>query len=142
MKQRIVAADALDAVKVRGSERIMPPLTRPGEPAEPRSLRTPLIEALSDEPESVDPARVAAELVAALRDGRGHEFIPLCGQSAGLIDQVLPAAEILQRVITEAEAVSATYRDREQESRVAPVRATGAWRDSRPSRRPRDDLAD
>jgi nitronate monooxygenase/enoyl-[acyl-carrier protein] reductase II len=39
-KRRIVAADALDAVKVENSERIMPPYTRPGSPAQPRALRT------------------------------------------------------------------------------------------------------
>ena len=35
-KRRIVEADALDAVKVVNSERVMPPYTRPGSPIEPR----------------------------------------------------------------------------------------------------------
>ena len=39
----------------------------------------------------------------ALLAGRGHEFLPFTGQSAGLIDDVLPAAEIVARVMTEAE---------------------------------------
>ena len=106
-KQRILAADALDAVKVLNSERVMPPFNRRGGPAEPRALRTPLIDRLRDEPDSVDPARAAAELRTALLEGRGHEYLPFTGQSAALVHEVLPAADILQRVVTEAQAVLA-----------------------------------
>jgi enoyl-[acyl-carrier protein] reductase II len=38
-KQRIVAADALDAVKVEHSDRVLPPFNRPGGPAQPRRRR-------------------------------------------------------------------------------------------------------
>ena len=34
---------------------------------------------------------------------RGDEYLPFTGQSAGLIDDVLPAAEIVARVVAEAE---------------------------------------
>src|SRR3954451_5384734 len=84
-KERIVAADALDAVKVANSERIMPPFNRPGGPAEPRALRTPLIDQLRVDPESVDPERVGADLRAALLRGQGEDYLPLTGQSAGLV---------------------------------------------------------
>jgi enoyl-[acyl-carrier protein] reductase II len=106
-KQRILAADAGDAVKMVGSERVMPPFTRPGGPAEPRALRTALIDRLREDPDSIDAAQAAADVLAALRDGRGHEYIPFCGQSAGLIDEVLPAGEIVRRVVSEAGAVLA-----------------------------------
>ena len=36
--------------------------------------------------------------------GGGHEYVPFSGQSVGLIDEVLPAAEIVRRVMAEAEA--------------------------------------
>jgi enoyl-[acyl-carrier protein] reductase II len=42
-KERIVAADAVDAIKVSHSERVMPPFTLalpPGPPPAPRALRT------------------------------------------------------------------------------------------------------
>jgi enoyl-[acyl-carrier protein] reductase II len=104
-KHRVLGADALDAVKVAGSERVMPPFNRPGGPAEPRALRTPLIDRLRDDPDSVDPAEVGAELRAALLEGRGHEYIPFTGQSAALVHEVLPAAEIVRRVVAEAEAI-------------------------------------
>jgi nitronate monooxygenase/enoyl-[acyl-carrier protein] reductase II len=102
-KQRIVAADALDAVKVTNSERVMPPFNRPGGPAEPRALETPLIAQLREHPEWVDPAVMGARLRESLLAGRGDEYLPFSGQSVGLIDEVLPAAEIVRRVVAEAE---------------------------------------
>jgi nitronate monooxygenase/enoyl-[acyl-carrier protein] reductase II len=106
-KRRVVAADALDAVKVVNADRVMPPFNRPGGPAEPRALRTPLIDQLREEPERVDAARVGAELRAALLDGRGDELLPFAGQSAALVHDVLPAADIVRRLVSEAEAVLA-----------------------------------
>ncbi|HEX2125676.1 MAG TPA: nitronate monooxygenase [Thermoleophilaceae bacterium] len=103
-KQRVLDADALDAVKVTGSERVMPPFNRPGGPAEPRALRTPLIDRLREDPESVDPAEVGAELRAAVVEGGGHEYLPFAGQSTALVHEILPAAEIVRRVVAEAEA--------------------------------------
>jgi len=106
-KQRIVAADALDAVKVANSARVMPPFNRPGGPAEPRALSTPLIEQLRRNPEWIDPAVMGARLRAALLAGGGHEYLPFTGQSAGLISDVRPAAEIVERIVAEAEATLA-----------------------------------
>jgi nitronate monooxygenase/enoyl-[acyl-carrier protein] reductase II len=103
-KRRIVAADAVDAVKVTNSERVMPPFNRPGGPAEPRALATPLIEQLRAHPEWVDPTTMGPRLRASLLAGRGDEYLPFTGQSAGLIDEILPAAEIVRRVVAEAEA--------------------------------------
>jgi enoyl-[acyl-carrier protein] reductase II len=102
-KRRIVAADALDAVKVVNSARVMPPFNRPGGPAEPRALTTPLIEQLREHPEWIDPSVMGLRLREALLAGRGDEYLPFTGQSAGLISDVLPAAEIVARVVAEAE---------------------------------------
>jgi enoyl-[acyl-carrier protein] reductase II len=107
-KQRLVAADALDAVKMINSERVLPPFNRPGGPAEPRALRTPLIDQLREDPDSINTAAVTQQLVEALLAGRGHEYVPFAGQSVGLIHDILPAAEILRRVVTETEAALST----------------------------------
>jgi enoyl-[acyl-carrier protein] reductase II len=107
-KERIVASDALDAVKVPNSERIMPPFTLPARPAAPRCLSTPLIDQLRDAPEYVDSAEYGAKLVRAILDGRGHEYLPFTGQSAGLIHDIEPAAVILDRLIAEADAALRT----------------------------------
>jgi enoyl-[acyl-carrier protein] reductase II len=106
-KRRVVAADAPDAVKVTNSELVMPPFNRPGGPAEPRALRTSLVDQLREDPGSVDAERVGADLRAALLEGRGHEFLPFAGQSAALVHDVLPAADIIRRLMSEAEAVLA-----------------------------------
>jgi enoyl-[acyl-carrier protein] reductase II len=106
-KQRIVDADAVDAIKMVNSERVMPPYSRPGERAEPRTLATRLVEQLRAEPERVDPAQVGPRILAALRSGRAHEYVPFTGQSAGLVHDVRPAAEIVAEVVSDAEAALA-----------------------------------
>jgi enoyl-[acyl-carrier protein] reductase II len=103
-KRRIVEADAADAVKVVNSQRVLPPYTRPGSRVEPRALSTQLIEQLRDHPDWIDPAVMGPRIRNSVAAGRGDEYLPFAGQSAGLIDEVLPAAEIVRRVLAEAEA--------------------------------------
>jgi enoyl-[acyl-carrier protein] reductase II len=102
-KRRIVEADALDAVKVVNGDRVMPAFNRPGGPAEPRALRTPLIEQLREHPHWIDPAKIGPRLREALLAGRGHEYLPFAGQSVALVHEILPAAEIVRRTVAEAE---------------------------------------
>jgi enoyl-[acyl-carrier protein] reductase II len=109
-KRRILEADALDAVKVANSERVLPPYNRPGARVEPRALRTQLIAQLASHPEWIDPAAMGLRLRDAVMAGRGDEYLPFAGQSVGLIDDVLPAAEIVSRVVAEAEAALAAVR--------------------------------
>ncbi len=105
-KDRIVAASALDAVKVAHAERVMPPFTLPqrGIPFAPRSLRTQLTDQLETSPESIDPTEIGPRLLEAVKAGGGHDLLPFAGQSAGLISDVLPAAEVVHRLVSEAEA--------------------------------------
>jgi nitronate monooxygenase/enoyl-[acyl-carrier protein] reductase II len=109
-KRRIVTADAIDAVKVDNDDAIMPPYTLDGFPAPPRALDTPFIRDLREQPDRVrDRAGdLTAELLAALIDGRGHEYLPFTGQSAGLVHEILPAAEIVRRTIEQADSVLAS----------------------------------
>jgi enoyl-[acyl-carrier protein] reductase II len=83
---------------------VMPPFNRPAGPAQPRALRTPLIEQLRDHPEWIDPAVMGPRLREALLAGRGHEYLPFAGQSVGLIHDIVPAGEIVRRVAAAAEA--------------------------------------
>jgi len=103
-KDRIVAAGALDAVKVPHSERVMPPFTLPqtGVPFAPRALRTELIDNLEADPDSVDPAEVGPQLLTAVRAGGGHDLLPFAGQSVALIHDIAPAAQLIARLIKEA----------------------------------------
>lgn len=104
-KARICAAVDVDAVKVAHAERVMPSFTLPqiGAPFTPRSLRTPLVERLERDPASVDPAVIGPELVAAVRAGGGHDMLPFAGQSVALVHDIVPAAEVVARLVTEAE---------------------------------------
>lgn len=102
-KRRIVEADAVDAVKVPHDDLVMPPYTRPGAPPQqPRSLRTPLTDALAEHPHTVDGSSVGAELLAAIARGRGDEYLPLAGQTVGIIHEIRPAAEIVRDVLAGA----------------------------------------
>ena len=102
-KARIVAAGALDAVKVPHAERVMPPFTLPqtGLPFAPRALRTSLIDRLEADPEGVDPAEVGPQLLAAVRAGGGHELLPFAGQSTELIHDIAPASELVARLVSD-----------------------------------------
>ena len=104
-KDRIVGADATDAVKVPRGERVMPPFTLdlPGETPAPRALRTDLIDRLEVDPGSVAPEEVVPAFLAEVRANRGHDSLPFTGQSAALVHDVAPAAEILTRLLAEAD---------------------------------------
>ncbi len=102
-KQRIIESDGTDAVKVVNSDRVMPPFSRPDGFGVPRSLRTPLVDMLRDNPELVDSAEASSRLLNAVIEGRGDEDMPFTGQSAGLIHDILPAREIVTRMLREAE---------------------------------------
>lgn len=72
----------------------------------PRVLRTPFVDEWNrrraELPDHVD--RVRAQLQEAIVSGRAHELLPFTGQSAGLIEDAPPAADIVSRLAAEAEA--------------------------------------
>ncbi|HEX2128030.1 MAG TPA: nitronate monooxygenase family protein [Solirubrobacterales bacterium] len=108
-KRAVVEGSSADAVKVAFSDHVMPPLSPGGDPARPRALRTPFIDRWNDDPQGAAGARenLTAELRSAIAAGTIHELIPFAGQSTGLIDEVLPAAEIVRRLVAEAETAVA-----------------------------------
>jgi NAD(P)H-dependent flavin oxidoreductase YrpB (nitropropane dioxygenase family) len=104
-KDAIVRADAQDAVKVDFANAIMPPFTAGAYTAmTPRALRNAFVDRWLGKAEeaAADSERLRSEILAAVRNGRLHEYLPFTGQSAGLIHDVLPAAEIVARTISEA----------------------------------------
>lgn len=104
-KQRIVAAQSEDTVKVQFAEQMVPGLTEGGWFTVPRSLRTEFVDTWNARPEEV-PARVAEireELFAAMGSGRAHELLPLTGESAGNISQILPVGVIVSLMMDQAE---------------------------------------
>jgi len=49
--------------------------------------------------------------INAILAGDGHEYVPFAGQSVGLIDDILPVAEIVRRTASQAEGALARLRD-------------------------------
>jgi enoyl-[acyl-carrier protein] reductase II len=106
-QEAIVRAASEDAVKVEFAGSVFPPPAPGGYDTRPRSLRTPFVDEWNARPEQAarDGKRLGAELVEAVRAGRGHELVPFTGQSAGLIGEVLSAAEIVRTIVEQADAL-------------------------------------
>ncbi len=104
-KQAILAAQSEDAVKAEIWKDIFPP---PGEGSfdvVPRALLTQFIEQWQQQREEArqESETLMSEVIAAVQQGRMFDKIPFTGQSAGMINEILPAAEIIRRLIAEAE---------------------------------------
>ncbi len=104
-KQRIVEARSEEAVKVEFADYMFPPPGPGGYETKPRVLRTPFVEEWNRRPSEAarEAERLSRELMAAVQQGRVHELVPFTGQTAGMIQEVLPVGEIVRRMVTEAE---------------------------------------
>ena len=104
-KQAIVSAQSEDAVKVEVWQDIFPKAATEGFGTVPRALRTPFIEEWQEKREDAkhEAERLQAQVGAAVQQGRMHEAVPFTGQSAGLVREVLPVAEIVRTLLSEAE---------------------------------------
>ncbi len=104
-KQAILAAESEDVVKVEVWNDIIPLPGGGGYGTVPRALRTPFIEEWQQRRNDAkrEAERLQSEVITALQQGRFHEIVPFAGQTAGLIREILPAGEIVRRIVTEAE---------------------------------------
>jgi enoyl-[acyl-carrier protein] reductase II len=105
-KQAIVAAESQDSVRAEFANDVFPPPEPDGYETLPRVLRTPFVDEWNARPEAVraEADRLRGEIVRALQEGQAHKLMPFTGQTAGMIHEILPAAEILHRLVVEAEA--------------------------------------
>jgi len=103
-KQMVVDASAEDAVRVDILNDIMPLPGSAGYGTVLRALRTPFIDRWRGQREEAkrDAERLRGEVLPVFTQGRVHEFFPGAGHSAGLIHDILPAAEIVRRIVAEA----------------------------------------
>jgi nitronate monooxygenase/enoyl-[acyl-carrier protein] reductase II len=108
-KQHIVRAQSTDSVKAEVMDALLPPFNRPYYPVTARILRTRFLEEWGDRPDELATrvGEFAPKMMESVLRGDGHEYLPFTGQSAGLVRDVLPAAEIIRRTLAEAEAVLA-----------------------------------
>jgi enoyl-[acyl-carrier protein] reductase II len=103
-KRAILAASSGDAIKFDALNELLPSPGTRGYGTVLRSIETPFIDELLAEPELA--SREASQLLGVLRTaiqaGNVHEVMPTAGQSAGGIRDVLPVAEIIKRMVSEA----------------------------------------
>jgi nitronate monooxygenase/enoyl-[acyl-carrier protein] reductase II len=104
-KHRIVEAAAEDAVKVEVWNDVSPVPGSRGYGTVIRALRTPFIDTWQPRRDEArrEADRLRGEVLAALQQGRIHELLPFAGESAGLVQDIVPAGEIVQRLVSEAQ---------------------------------------
>jgi enoyl-[acyl-carrier protein] reductase II len=102
-RRGILAAQSEETVRVDVWADIMP--SRPGDYGSiPRALHSPFIDLWQDHREEarVEAHRLRTEITNSMHERRFHELFPLVGETAGLLHDVLPAAEIVRRLVDEA----------------------------------------
>jgi enoyl-[acyl-carrier protein] reductase II len=72
---------------------------------QPRVLHTPFVEEWNQRQDEVEreAQRLSNDLITAIHQGRAHELVPFSGQTAGMIHEIMPAGEIVRRMVAEAE---------------------------------------
>ena len=105
-RQAILDARSEDAIKADALNAISPLPGTVGFGTVLRSLRTPF---LAEWNPKLDEAqrqreRLQEAMATATADGRRNEFLLTAGQGAGGVTEVLPVAEIIRRIVGEAEA--------------------------------------
>jgi nitronate monooxygenase/enoyl-[acyl-carrier protein] reductase II len=104
-KRSIIAAESEDVVRFEEWREFFPPASGRAYDVVPRVIRTPFVDEWRGRRDDVrgEAERLRGEVITALREDRIHELVPFAGQTAGLIREVLPAAEIVRRIVAEAE---------------------------------------
>lgn len=104
-KQGILQTESEDVVRFEVFSHILSSTSERAYATVPRVMRTAFVDEWQRRPEEArrQAARLRAEIMSAVQQRRPHELVPFTGQTAGLIHDVLPAAEIVRTMITEAE---------------------------------------
>jgi enoyl-[acyl-carrier protein] reductase II len=103
-KHLILETEAEDAVRFEAWGAIMP-AGGGGYDVVPRVIRTDFVAKWERRHEEAgrQADRLRGEIMASIERQRPHELTPFSGQTAGLIRDVLPAAEIVRAMVAEAE---------------------------------------
>jgi nitronate monooxygenase/enoyl-[acyl-carrier protein] reductase II len=109
-KNAVLSARSQDTTRAS----FVPLIVSPGAPGSfdvsPRVLLNPFVREWVGRDDEVARRQesMQEEVRAAAAEGRAHELLPIMGEIAGMMDQVLPAAEIVRRMVADAET---TLRD-------------------------------
>jgi enoyl-[acyl-carrier protein] reductase II len=104
-KRTILATESEDVVRFEVWKEIFPLASEGAYETAPRVMRTSFVEEWQRRPEAArrEAERLRGELMSVVRERRVHELVPFTGQTAGMIHDVLPAAEIVRGMVSEAE---------------------------------------
>ena len=104
-KQSILKVQSEDAVRFEAWKEIFPPSAEGAYETVPRVMRTSFVEEWQGRQEDVrrEAEHLRGELMSVIRERKPHELVPFTGQTAGMIHDVLPAGEIVRRMVSEAE---------------------------------------
>jgi enoyl-[acyl-carrier protein] reductase II len=105
-KQLIVKAASDEVIKFDAWNTINPPRIRGYGTGILRVIRTPFVDRWQGRNQEVaqELDGIRSEVAAAAKQGVLHDLIPIAGQSAGLVHEILPAAEIVRRIVGVAQA--------------------------------------
>jgi nitronate monooxygenase/enoyl-[acyl-carrier protein] reductase II len=105
-KEAITEARSEDSIKVEVLNDISPLPGTAGFHTVLRSLHTPFLDEWSGRREDarLESDRLRAQIISTHQAGRQHETLLTAGQTAGGINEILPVAEIMRRLVAEAEA--------------------------------------
>jgi len=103
-KQAILAAESQDTIKVEFWSDIFP-VSGQAYQAIPRTLSSPFIQEWQKRRNIThqEAKQLQSDVVSAIQHGRFGELFPFTGQTTGQIKDILPAAEIVHRLVNEAE---------------------------------------
>ena len=109
-KQAIVDGRSEDTTRARFITQLVPGTGPEGFDVVPRVLRTPFVDQWLGRDDDVqrERERLSAELMQAAREQRAHELMPVTGEAVGLIAEVLPAGDIVRRMVADAELAIAS----------------------------------
>ena len=104
-KRTILQTESEDVVRFEAWEGIFPPAGGGAYATVPRVLPTPFVEEWSGRTQEArwEAERLRDEVLSAIRERTTHELLPFTGQTAGLVHDILPAGEIIERMVSEAE---------------------------------------
>jgi enoyl-[acyl-carrier protein] reductase II len=104
-KRTILGAESDHAVRFEAWGDVFPPAGGGAYATVPRVLRTPFVEEWSGRSRvgRKEAERLQDAVLRAIRGRTTHELLPFTGQSAGMVHDVSPAGEIVERMVAEAE---------------------------------------
>src|SRR5918912_370835 len=104
-KRKILQAESEEVVRFEAWEVIFPPAGGGAYATVPRVLRTPFVEEWEGRTQDArrEAERLRDEVLSAIQARTTHELLPFTGQTAGMVQDILPAREIVEKMVTEAE---------------------------------------